>query len=300
MSEKKLSLGVGVAVLFFVAMLAIFVGADLFDDTASAECPDDNEFTTDFRLEDCGYFKTIGMNPYFILKPCYQLVLETPEGADEPERAVVTVLRDIKWLNLGDRWVRTRVVEERAYELEVNEEGEVEETLIEISRNWFAICKKTNAVYYFGEDSRDCEDGFADNEEECEDGSTPDDTGSWRAVVNDAMPGLIMPGTFLLGSRYFQEQGPPDAVDRGENWAMGLTAPDPEGGPDFTGCVMVVETNPAETVCEPDEENSKTYCPGVGLVQDEGLVLVEYGFVDCNDDDEHKGKYPWRWTRHRR
>jgi len=35
---------------------------------------------------------------------------------------------------------------------------------IEISLNWFAICKK-NFVYYFGVWSRDCEHGFDENDE---------------------------------------------------------------------------------------------------------------------------------------
>ena len=36
----------------------------------------------------------------------------------------------------------------------------------------------------------------------------------------------MMPGTFLLGAKYFQETAPPNAVDRGENVAMGLDWPE--------------------------------------------------------------------------
>ena len=56
--------------------------------------------------------------------------------------------------------------EERAYE---KDDGEL--VLVEISRNWFAICKQTNDVYYFGEDSRDCDAdlyGFDENDECCD------------------------------------------------------------------------------------------------------------------------------------
>lgn len=251
---------------------------------ALAECDDDGEFTTDFRFEDCK-FKDTGRNPYFILKSCFELVLESEE-----ERAVITVLNDKEKVLLDGRKVETRVVEERAIELEAGDNGEVEETLVEISRNFFAICKKTNDVFYFGEDSADCEDGFAENETECEDGSAPDTGGSWRSGENDAMPGLIMPGTFLLGSKYFQEQAPnDDAIDRGENVEMGLTITDPMGGPDFTGCVRVVDTNPAEGVCAVEEGDSKVYCPGIGLVRDEDMELVSYGFVDCDDDEDEDG-----------
>ena len=71
-------------------------------------CPDDVDFTMDFRLGDCK-FKTRGINPFFILKPGYRLVLES-----EDEKSEETVLCDTKWINLDGRWIKTRVVEERA------------------------------------------------------------------------------------------------------------------------------------------------------------------------------------------
>ena len=54
-------------------------------------CCNNEEFTTDFRLEDCK-FKTRGINPYFILKPGYRLVLETPADEADREKSVETVL----------------------------------------------------------------------------------------------------------------------------------------------------------------------------------------------------------------
>ena len=194
----------------------------------------------------------------------------------------------------------------------MDEDGEEDETLVEISLNWVAICDKTNAAYYFGELSLECENGFTDDELMCEpvdededgededgededengedeDGepTEPDTEGSWEAGKDGAKPGLLMPGTFLLGSKYFQELGPPDAVDRGEHRAMGLTAEDPKGGPDFEECVNIIDTNPAEAEdggCSDDD--SKVYCPGIGIVQDEDLELVDYGFVECDDEDD--------------
>ena len=65
--------------------------------------------------------------------------------------------------------------------------------------------KRTKAVYYFGEWSRDCEDGFDEN-----DVCTGEESneGSWEAGVDGAEPGLIMPGTLLIGAKYFQEKRP--------------------------------------------------------------------------------------------
>ena len=73
---------------------------------------------------------------------------------------------------------------------------------------------------------------------------------------------------FLLGSRYYQEFAP-NAKDRGEHTSMNLEVEVPWGT--FRGCVEVTETTPLE----PGEESFKTYCPGIGLVRDDDLELVE-------------------------
>jgi hypothetical protein len=286
MLSKTLSRS-SVSVLGIVFVLSICIG--LSGNIALAEnppgypdlpdladrCDNNSEFTTDFRLEDCK-FKDKGKNPYFILEPGYQSVLETPEDEDERERVVITVLHDKKTIILPregkkDRKIKTRVVEERESEWDEDEEEWVTK---EISRNYFAICKQTNAVYYFGEWSRDCEAGFYGNDE-CLD---EDNGGSWEAGVDGAMPGLIMPGTILLGSKYFQEQAE-EAMDRGQIEKMSLGWEDENDEFDFEDCIEIVDTNPVEGDCAitGDDADVKIYCPGVGLVQDEDLELVGYG-----------------------
>ena len=156
--------------ILLVPMIALILGISTpvvwADDDDWDQCGNNDEFTTEFRLGDCK-FKDKGVNPFFILKPGYRLVLESDE-----EKSVETVLHDKKTIHIGGRKIKTRVFEERAYE---------DGVLIEISRNWLAICKKTNAVYYFGEWSRDCPDGFDENDvctgEESNDGS-------WEAGVD--------------------------------------------------------------------------------------------------------------------
>jgi hypothetical protein len=288
MFSKTLSRS-AVSVLGFVFVMFIFIGLSgsiaMADDGGWDLCGDNADFTTEFRLEDCK-FKTKGINPFFILKPGYQLVLESDE-----EKSVETVLYDTKKINLDGRKIKTRVLEERAFEWD---DEEREWVTIEISLNWFAICKKTNAVYYFGEWSRDCPAGFDDNDV-CEDESS---AGSWEAGVDGAQPGIMMPGTPLLGAKYFQEIAPPGAVDRGEIAERGLSWPDEE--PEFTGCIKIFDTNPTpDGECE--DGDAKIYCPGIGLVQDQDLELTFYGFVDDDDDDDdddHDDKRKrWSWWR---
>jgi hypothetical protein len=92
-----------------------------------------------------------------------------------------------------------------------------------------------------------------------------------------------MPGTPLIGAKYFQEIAPPDAVDRGEIVDVGFDVSLENVG-EWSGCIEINDTNPAEGECDLGAD-VKIYCPGVGLVQDQELELVEYGFVHRNGDD---------------
>jgi hypothetical protein len=219
-------------------------------------------FTDDFLIEECA-FSSRGVNPYFSLEPCYQLVLR---GEDDGEKVelIITVLdetREIKLVIDGRlRRIRARVIEERE-----SKDGE----LFEISRNYYARCKQTGDIYYFGEDVCFFEEG------EC-----VGTGGSWLAGANGATPGIIMPGTFLLGSRYFQEVAPGIALDRAEHIAMGETLTVPAGV--LEDCVTILETTPLE----PGAESEKVYAEGIGLIKDGPLQLVSFGFdTKCGDDD---------------
>lgn len=212
-----------------------------------------DDFTSSFRLGDCRFLSR-GANPYFILDPERQLVYE----GDDTE-LIVTVLERTRSIRLPIagrmRTVETAVVEEREFE-----DGEI----VEVSRNFFAICEKTGDVFYFGEQVDIYENGVIVSHE-----------GQWQAGRAGAKPGIIMPGTFLLGSRYFQEVAPGVALDRAEHTAEGLEVA--TGAGDLHGCVEVTETSPLD----PGSESTKVYCPGVGLAVDNDLVLVEIS----EDDD---------------
>jgi hypothetical protein len=217
---------------------------------ALAECPvpaadfaPDPEFTSTFLTARCS-FATRGVNPFFVLLPGYRLELESAE-----EAAVVTVLDETRVVD----GVPTRVVEELAYEL-----ADGERTLVERSRNYFAICRQTNAVFYFGEDVE-----FFDEE-----GNVTSSMGAWLAGRNGARPGIVMPGTVLLGARYYEEIASADAaLDKGE--VLGVDACD-----DGRTCVTIHGTND----CDADEDE-KVYAEGIGVIADDDLELVRHGFV---------------------
>ncbi len=185
-----------------------------------------------------------GRNTYFILEPGFQLVFES-----EDEKLAITVLDD----TVDVAGVTARVVEEREWE-----NGK----LIEVSRNFFAICKDTKDVFYFGEDVDDYKDG-----------KVTAHGGAWRAGKGDNKPGLIMPGTPVVGMKYFQEIAPGVAMDRGEVVSLNETLKTPAGT--FKKCLKVQEGSALKTW----EKEFKTYAPGIGLIQDADLLLTKHGFI---------------------
>ena len=113
-------------------------------------------------------------------------------------------------------------------------------------------------MFYFGEEVDDYEDG-----------KVVAHSGQWRADEADSSEGIIMPGTILLGARYYQEIAP-NAMDRAEIIADDVILETPAGI--FRNCLLTEETSGLD----PDEKCYKTYAPGIGLIQDEDLLLTEY------------------------
>ena len=234
-------------VLLLIVSLALALPA------AAPAQDEEEEFTTDFFIEDCSFSNRGRDNRFWSLWPGDRLVLEGEEDGEELQ-VIITVLQQTETIRFTTERGVPMVVKARVVEERESEGGE----LVEVSRNWFARCRETGDVFYFGEEV----DLF-------EDGEIVGSEGEWRAGEDGAQPGVIMPGTFLLGSRYFQEIAPGEALNRAEHTDMDLDLDLPAGS--FRRCVQVIETSPLE----PGDESEKLYCPGVGLVFDDGVELVE-------------------------
>ena len=218
---------------------AITAGAVLA--LAQTTKPADKEWTNVFAVEP-GELQSTGRNPYFVLEPGYVQVLQ-----DGAEQLTITVLAETKVVD----GVETRIVEERE-----TKDG----APVEVSRNYFAISKRTNSVFYFGEDVEMYKDGKVVNHE-----------GSWLAGVKGARFGLMMPGLPLIKARYYQEVAPGVAMDRAGIQSVSETMRTPAGA--FTGVLKTNESSPLEPLLH----ESKFYAPGVGLLQDGSLKLIRYG-----------------------
>lgn len=208
---------------------------------AQTKRPDDQSWTSNFQIQEQELSST-GRNPYFILEPGYVLVLE-----DQSARLTITVLNETRSIDN----VETRVVEERE-----TKNGRP----VEISRNYFAISKRTKNVYYFGEDVDIYKAGKVASHE-----------GAWIAGVNGARCGLAMPGAPTVNARYYQEFAPGRAMDRAEIVSLTETFNTPAGV--FKDVLKIIETSPLER----GAAEAKYYAPGVGLLRDGSLKLVKYG-----------------------
>lgn len=223
------------------SLILIFVFVSSLINVASAQKTDDASWTSDFSSEKSDLGPT-GRNPYFILEPGYTLTL-----ADGDEQLIITVKDETRLID----GVQTRVVEER------ESKGS---HLTEISRNFFAISRRTNSVYYFGEEVDIYENDKIVKHE-----------GAWLSGVNGAKFGLAMPGLPLLKARFYQEIAPGVAMDRGEIFSLSETMKVPAG--EFRDCLKTEDSSQIEAGKE-----FKFYAPGVGLIQEETLKLVKYGF----------------------
>ena len=205
---------------------------------------DDPSWQKEFNLEDRTLVPT-GRNEFFILEPGYQIVLERKN-----EKLAITVLEETKEIT----GITTRAVEEREWKY-----GE----LIEVSTNFFAIDDKTKDVFYFGEEV-----------DFCRDGKIIGHRGAWLAGVDDAKPGLMMPGNPELGMKYYQEVAPEVAMDRAEIIDVEYEIETPAGT--ISKCIKMKEGSALKLW----EKEYKAHAPGIGIIQDQYLLLISYGFIN--------------------
>lgn len=176
-------------------------------------------------------------NRYFPLKPGTTLVYEgrTSDGLERIEDRVTSERREV----MG---VSCVVLHDR-----VTLDG----SLIEETYDWYAQDKEGN-VWYFGEDSKDYENGKVTSTK-----------GSWEAGVDGAQPGIIMEADPKVGDSYRQEYYKGEAEDMAEVIKVGQSADV------LAGSHANVLVTRDWTPLEPSVEENKYYAPGVGLVLEE-------------------------------
>lgn len=138
--------------------------------------------------------------------------------------------------------------------------------LVEDTDDYFAQDVHGN-VWYFGEVSREYEDGFLVSLD-----------GSWRAGIDDAKAGILMEAAPQVGDVYRQEFLLGEAEDLARVVNLSGTASSPHASCRGT-CLVTKEFTPLE----PDALERKYYKPGLGMIlivnaengEREALVAVE-------------------------
>ncbi|MBI3795883.1 MAG: hypothetical protein HY268_02810, partial [Deltaproteobacteria bacterium] len=177
-------------------------------------------------------FGTTIDNPFMPLTPGTTLIYETPDKSERDEFFVTSNTKEI----LGVTCVEVHDT--------VTENGKLTEDTLD----WFAQDTDGN-VWYFGENSKQLEDGLIVGL-----------AGSWTAGVDGAKPGIIVEAHPSIGDLYRQEFSLAVAEDIGEVLSLTASVTVPAGS--FTNCLETKDTS----TLEPDVEEHKFYCPGVGDV----------------------------------
>ncbi len=183
---------------------------------------------------DPNNFTTVIDNPYFPLAPGTTYTYET-HTADGLETDVMEVTHDTRVIG-GVTCVEVHDV--------VSLDGEVTEDTLD----WYAQDLAGN-VWYFGENSRQLEDGLVVGID-----------GSWIGGVDGGRPGIAMQANPQAGDIYRQEFQLEEAEDMGEVLALDGTETVPYGS--FTGLLVTRDFTPLE----PDVDEHKYYAAGIGTI----------------------------------
>jgi hypothetical protein len=200
---------------------------------------------------DPAEFSTTIDNPYFPLMPGARWVYEsaTPPGLERITVEVTDDTRDIMGV--------TTVV--------VRDTVTLDGVVIEDTFDWYAQDADGN-VWYFGEDTREFENGVAVNTK-----------GAWEAGIDGAQPGIVMKADPKVGDRYRQEYYEGEAEDEAKVLALHASIDTP-----FGAFGDVLKTRDF-TLLEPTVVEQKFYARGTGVVQERMVkggsqltVLVEH------------------------
>lgn len=176
-------------------------------------------------------------NPYFPLTPGTTLIYR---GVDHgvPLRQRVTVTHETKQIT----GVTTTVVRVREYT-----DGE----MLEDTLDYYAQDKAGN-VWYFGEQSRQFEDGTLVGTE-----------GSWEAGVDGATPGIFMRVRPSVGDVHRLENAPGVAEDQARILGIDYAVKVPFAS--FQDCLRIEASTPLDSA----DLELKFFAPGIGFIMEE-------------------------------
>lgn len=179
-------------------------------------------------------------NPWFPLKPGTTFIYKGGKDGKAGRDLVTITNRTIRI-----RGVRCTAVEDRLY---------LDGRLAERTTDWYAQDSKGN-VWYFGEATAELDKS----------GHVTSREGSWRAGVDGARAGILMPALPKVGQSFRQEYYKGHAEDHFAVLSLSASVVVP-----YTASVHALLTK-EWTPLEPDTLDHKIYIRGIGLVKEETI-----------------------------
>jgi hypothetical protein len=217
------------ATSMLLALVAFALGAGC-GGSRSTSLPQGDE---PVELDPAGFTAEID-NEWMPLAVGSRWLYRETDGEGGEQRVEVTVLDETREV-MG---IDVRVVHDV-----VTEDGEV----IEDTFDWYAQDAHGN-VWYFGEDTKELEDGKIST------------AGSWEAGVDGAQPGILVPADPEVGMTYRQEYYAGEAEDAAAVLSLDERVEVAFG--QYDGVLMTKDYTPLE----PDVLEHKFYARGVGMV----------------------------------
>jgi hypothetical protein len=234
-------------------------------------------------------FTLVINNPFILYYPVGRQSRLVGEEDDEIIIVRITVLDDTETLYPGTAdSTKTRVVEELEA-VDVNEDGLIQGgEVIEQSFNYYAQRTVDDTVCYFGEEVWERPEPVEGGDEvvpgEVVPGLERNEDGEWRADEIGNTPGIFFPAADIAtpGTKFQQENGPPDALDEMKIVGSGSViledvTIDGDEYEEFTfeDVRRGRESNPVD-----GDKGYKTFAHSVGIIIDEEFNLVKTGVVD--------------------
>lgn len=202
-----------------------------------------------------GNFSTNLVNQFTALPIGRKLVYEG-DTEDGKEKIEITV-KGTKRIKMGGATVNAAIYRDTVW-IDADDDGVYEKNeLHEDVKDYMALNKTTNDIWYFGEDVSYYEDGKLIGHE-----------GTWLAGVDGAKPGIFVKNNPVAGDSYLQECWDGEAEDTVDVLSTTATVKTVLG--EFKNCLKTYDYNPND----PESREHKYYCTtSVGGLKANAKVL---------------------------
>ncbi len=220
-------------VIMYLAIIAVILVIFFVLKGASPMSPKTGDQEYSPKIDSKDFISSIN-NPFYTLVPGQTFTYKgkTANGVEKNTTIVTNKTKNILGVATVEVWDRVWL----------------NDSLIEETYDWYAQDKDGN-VWYFGEDSKEYEDGRVTSTK-----------GSWEGGMNGALPGIIMKAHPAVGDSYRQEYFKGEAEDMADVLSVTEKVTTPLGT--FSNCLKTHDWSKVDS----NLNEHKYYCVPIGAV----------------------------------